>query len=308
MLRLISDPAFRVVRPAPGSPCAGRSMFATLSLYLRPSCRCLSAVSADWLCPSEPVSVVRVPTLVTVIRHCPWSQSVARPRALRSSLLVRPTPVSASCAVARMSRGPSLVVLQGSPRFALALSGHPGPLLVCAPFGSVHHRLLLLSGSGSQSLSGRPSRSSRAAGASPPAVRGGDASIIQHVAGSCKMCAQPWVQGGGAARRRRVSAMEPARRGRGVQPWDQAAPVQLSVVCAWLPALIYRCWRALHGGRPPAPRHCHEGLGGTPPAFGASRVVMGVPVFPNDEEGVWKGEHTPEHKVSAVSRLRPEHR
>jgi len=79
-----------------------------------------------------------------------------------------------------------------------------------------------------------------------------------------------------------MSAMEPAVGAR----VGASRHIQLSVVCAWLAAVYIHAPGVPAGCMPPAPGYCHEGLGGTAPAFGESAAVMGMPTAPNDEEGV----------------------
>ena len=62
--------------------------------------------------------------------------------------------------------------------------------------------------------------------------------------------------------------------------------VQLSVARAWLAAVYIHAPGVAARCMPPAHRYCHEGDGGTAPAFGRVGSVMGMPVPPNDEEGV----------------------
>ena len=73
--------------------------------------------------------------------------------------------------------------------------------------------------------------------------------------------------------------------------------IQLSVGCAWLAAVYIHAPGVLAVCMPPAPRHCHEANGGTAPAFGRVECVMGMPVAPNDEEGVWKQRNKLRNKV-----------
>ena len=86
---------------------------------------------------------------------------------------------------------------------------------------------------------------------------------------------------------------DPGHVCQGARPWGQGAStvgasrhIQLSVVCAWLAAVYIHAPGVPAGCMPPAPGYCHEGLGGTAPAFGESAAVMGMPTAPNDEEGV----------------------
>ena len=113
-----------------------------------------------------------------------------------------------------------------------------------------------------------------------------DGRIIAQCGGMClHVCSRVRHSGGKVA--------VPAHVCQGAAPWGQGGltvgtsrHIQLSVGCAWLAAVYIHAPGVLAVCMPPAPRHCHEGDGGTAPAFGRVECVMGMPTAPNDEEGV----------------------